>query len=184
MPEPTGSAHVITAPYQAFRAKDGWINVGGANQPNWEAMTEALGHPEWKTDPRFLSNTERMQNLPALVELMNAVLVTRTRAEWLARLDAVGVPAGPVNTMGEALSHPQVLARGMVVDMQHPQNGAYKTLGCPVHFSATPTSIDYPAPLLGEHTRVILKDAGYADADIDALVKAGTVAEPAETVDA
>jgi crotonobetainyl-CoA:carnitine CoA-transferase CaiB-like acyl-CoA transferase len=175
---------VITAPYQAFRAKDGWINVGGANQNNWEALTEALGHPEWKADPRFLTNSERMQNLPALVELMNAVLATRTRAEWLERLDAVGVPAGPVNTMGEALSHPQVLARGMVVDLEHPKLGRYQALGCPVHFSATPASIDRPSPLLGEHTREILQDAGYADPEIDALVEAGTVAEPQEAAHA
>lgn len=180
-PEPTGSAHVITAPYQAFRAKDGWINVGGANQKNWEGMCEALGHPEWKEDARFLTNTERMANLPALVEQMNAVLAKRTRAEWLAALDAAGVPAGPVHTMGEALTHPQVLARGMVVDLEHPVMGPTKALGCPVHFSVTPASIDRPAPMLGEHTREILKDAGYGDTDIDAMVADGTVAEPAQT---
>jgi crotonobetainyl-CoA:carnitine CoA-transferase CaiB-like acyl-CoA transferase len=183
-PQPTGSAHVLTAPYQAFRAKDGWINLGGANQANWEAMTEALGHPEWKSDPRFLTNSERMQNLPALVELMNAVLATQTRAEWLAKMDAAGVPAGPVNTIGEALSHPQVKARGMVVDVEHPKLGTYQTLGCPVHFSATPTSIRHATPLLGEHTREILKDAGYGDAEIDAMVEAGTVAEPKEAAHA
>jgi crotonobetainyl-CoA:carnitine CoA-transferase CaiB-like acyl-CoA transferase len=179
-PQPTGSAHVLTAPYQAFHAKDGWINIGGANKNNWEAMTEALGHPEWKADPRFVTNEDRMQNLPALVEAMNAVLITRTRAEWLEALDAAGVPAGPVNDMGEALSNPQVLARGMVVEVEHPVNGRYKTLGCPIHLSATPAKIERAAPLLGEHTRLILREAGYADAAIDALVQAGTVAEPRE----
>ena len=183
-PQPTGSAHVLTAPYQAFHAKDGWINIGGANKNNWEAMTEALGHPEWKADPRFVTNEDRMRNLPALVEAMNAVLATRTRAEWLAILDAAGVPAGAVHDMGEALSHPQVLARGMVVEVEHPANGRYKALGCPIHMSATPPRVTRPAPLLGEHTRAILRDAGYGDADIDAMVEAGTVAEPKETVHA
>ena len=183
-PQPTGSAHVLTAPYQAFHAKDGWINIGGANQNNWERMTIALGHPEWKDDPRFRTNDDRMQNLAALVETMNAVLVTRTRAEWLQVLDAAGVPAGPVNNMEEALSNPQVLARAMVAEVEHPVNGRYKALGCPIHFSKTPAAVQRPAPLLGEHTRLILGDAGYSDAEIDAMVGAGTVAEPAEEVHA
>ena len=183
-PEPTGSAHVLTAPYQAFHAKDGWINIGGANQNNWERMTIALGHPEWKDDPRFITNDERMQNLPALVETMNAVLVTKTRAEWLRVLDAAGVPAGPVNNMEEALSNPQVLARGMVAEVEHPVNGRYKALGCPIHFSRTPAAVQHPAPLLGEHTRLILGDAGYSDAEIDAMVAEATVAEPAEELHA
>ena len=183
-PQPTGSAHVLTAPYQAFHAKDGWINIGGANQNNWERLAAALGHPEWKDDPRFATNDERMRNLPALVETMNAVLVTRTRAEWLQVLDAAGVPAGPVNNMQEALSNPQVLARGMVAEVEHPVNGRYKALGCPIHFSRTPAAVERPAPLLGEHTRPILGQAGYSDADIDAMVEAGTVAEPSEALHA
>ena len=178
--EPMGSAHVLTAPYQAFHAKDGWINIGGANQNNWERMCEALGHPEWKADPRFLTNDDRMKNLPALVDVMNAVLVTKTRAEWQEKLDAVGVPAGPVNSIGEAVTHPQVLARDMVVEVEHPQVGRYKTIGCPIHLSATPSSVAGPAPLLGEHTREILKQVGYSDGDIDEMVQSGTVAEPKE----
>ncbi len=183
-PRPTGSAHVLTAPYQAFHAKDGWINIGGANQNNWESMCDALGHPEWKADPRFATNGDRMQNLPALVEAMNAVLVTRTRAEWFEILDKAGVPAGAVHDMGEALSQPQVLARQMVVEVEHPVNGRYKSLGCPIHFSRTPARVERGAPLLGEHTRLILGQAGYSDSDIDALVEAGTVAEPREVAHA
>jgi crotonobetainyl-CoA:carnitine CoA-transferase CaiB-like acyl-CoA transferase len=175
-PGPLGSAHVLAAPYQAFAASDGWINIGGANQANWERLAEVLGHPEWRADPRFATNTDRMRNLPALAALMNEVLATGTRAEWLARLDAAGVPAGPVHSLGEALTHPQTLARGMVVDLVHPEAGPTKAIGCPVHFSETPARVTRPAPLLGEHTREVLREAGYADVEIDALVAAGVAA--------
>jgi len=176
-PGPGGSAHPLTAPYQAFHASDGWVNIGGANQPNWERITDVLGHPEWRDDPRFATNSARMTNLAALTSRMDTVLSTRTKAEWIERFDAAGVPVGPVNSIGEALAHPQALARGMVVDLVHPQAGPTKALGCPIHFSATPTEITRPAPLLGEHTREVLRAHGYADADIDAFVADGVVAE-------
>ena len=175
-PGPTGSAHILTAPYQAFRARDGWINVGGANQANWERIADVLGHPQWRDDPRFRSNSDRMANLPALVALMNGVIGTRDKAHWIAAFDAAGVPVGPVNTVGEALADPQTLARGMVVETMHPQAGATRSLGCPVHFSATPTSVTRPAPLLGEHTREVLAAAGYPASEIDAFVAEGVVA--------
>jgi crotonobetainyl-CoA:carnitine CoA-transferase CaiB-like acyl-CoA transferase len=174
-PGPTGSAHILAAPYQAFHAADGWINIGGANQANWERIADVLGHPEWRSDPRFATNSARQQNLPALVERMNAVLGTRSRAEWLAAFDAAGVPAGPVHSIGEALAHPQTLARGMVVETTHPQAGPVKSIGCPIRFSATPATVTRPAPLLGEHTREVLREFGFAAGEIDALAAAGVV---------
>ena len=176
-PGPSGSAHLLTAPYQAFRASDGGINIGGANQANWERIADVMGHPEWRDDPRFATNSARMQNVDALISRMAAVLVIRTKAEWIAAFDAAGVPAGPVNTIGEALAHPQALARGMIVDLVHPSAGATKALGCPIHFSATPTEIARPAPLLGEHTREVLREFGYSDAVVDVFVAGGVVAE-------
>ena len=174
---PTGSAHLLTAPYQAFHASDGWINVGGANQANWERIADVLGHPEWRDDPRYATNSARMNNLDALTAAMNAVLITRTKAEWIAAFDAASVPVGPVHTIGEALSHPQTLARNMVVDLVHPEAGPTKALGCPIHFSETPTQITRPAPMLGEHTRELLREYRYSDAEIDAFVAAGVVEE-------
>ncbi len=175
-PGPLGSAHLLTAPYQAFTARDGWINIGGANQANWERIADVLGHPEWREDPRFATNSARMKNLPALVTAMNDVLARKTRSQWLALLDAAGVPAGPVNSVREALTHPQTLARGMVVDLVHPEAGATRALGCPIHFSVTPARIDRPAPMLGEHTRELLRECGYTDGEIDALAMDGIVA--------
>ncbi|HEY7788392.1 MAG TPA: CoA transferase [Casimicrobiaceae bacterium] len=175
-PGPTGSAHLLTAPYQAFAARDGWINIGGANQANWERIADVLGHPEWRDDSRFATNSARMANLPALTGAMSAVLATRTKAQWIAAFDAAGVPAGPVHTIGEALEHRQTLARDMVVDLVHPQAGATRTLGCPIHFSETPTRVVRPAPMLGEHTRELLREYDYTDVAIDTLVSAGVVA--------
>ncbi len=175
-PSPLGSAHLLTAPYQAFEASDGYVNIGGANQANWERIADVLGHPEWRDDPRFATNTARMANRDELVARMNAVLARRTRAEWIAALDAAGVPAGPVHALGEALTHPQTLARGMVVDLVHPDAGPTKAIGCPVHFSRTPAAVTRPAPRLGEHTREVLRETGYTDAEIDAFVAAGVVA--------
>ena len=176
-PGPSGSAHVLTAPYQAFKARDGWINLGGANQANWERIADVLSHPEWRDDPRFATNSARMQNRTTLAESIGAVLATRTRDEWIATFDAAGVPVGPVHSIGEALTHPQTLARGMVVELEDPQAGPTKALGCPIHFSATPAEITRAAPLLGEHTREVLRESDYSDAEIDAFVRDGVVGE-------
>jgi crotonobetainyl-CoA:carnitine CoA-transferase CaiB-like acyl-CoA transferase len=174
-PGPLGSAHILTAPYQAFEASDGYINIGGANQSNWERIADVLGHPEWREDPRFADNTARMRNRDALADAMNATLRTRTRAQWMAVFDAAGVPAGPVHSLGEALEHPQTRARGMVVDLVHPDAGPTRAIGSPVHLSRTPAQITRPAPRLGEHTREVLREAGYTDSEINDLVASGIV---------
>ena len=174
-PGPTGSAHILTAPYQAFRASDGWINLGGANQANWERIADVLGHPEWRSDPRFATNAARMTNVDTLTQAMNAVIETRSKAEWIAAFDAAGVPVGPVHSIGEALEHPQTRARNMVVDLVHPRAGRTKAVGSPLHFSRTPTAVQRPAPLLGEHTREVLREAGYQDAEIDRFAAEGVI---------
>ena len=175
-PGPTGSAHILAAPYQAFPTRDGWINVGGANPPNWLRLTKLVGMPELAEDPRFKTNAGRMKNLEALTAILSACLKQRTTREWLAELDAAGIPAGPINKVGETLADPQVVARDMVVELLHPKAGRTKAIGLPVKFSATPGGIRRPAPLLGEHTREILAELGYDDADIVRLVKEGAVA--------
>ncbi|RPH45930.1 MAG: CoA transferase [Burkholderiales bacterium] len=172
-PGPLGSGHVLAAPYQAFRTRDRWIVIGGANQANWERICDVLGRPDWKGDVRFVDNSARMANLPALVDAMEAVLGGRDAADWLAAFEAAGVPAGPVNSIGDALSHPQTLARGMVVELEHPVAGTTRALGTPITLSATPARIDRHAPSLGEHTREVLREHGWTDAEIDALLASG-----------
>lgn len=172
-PAPLGSGHVLTAPYQAFRTADGWINIGGANQANWERICAVLGHTEWRTDPRFADNSARMANLAQLVAEMEAVLSTQGSAAWIADFDAAGVPAGPVHSIGEALSHPQALARGMVVDVDDPVAGRTRAIGAPIKFSETACAIERHAPALGEHTREVLAEHGFDDTRIDALLASG-----------
>jgi crotonobetainyl-CoA:carnitine CoA-transferase CaiB-like acyl-CoA transferase len=167
---PGGSAHPLTAPYQAFKTANGYLNIGGANQANWERVAETLGHPEWKTDPRFENNTIRLANREVLERLIEAELIHKTTAEWIAVFDKTGVPAGPVHTIEEALTHPQALAREMVVESVHPQAGLVKGVGFPVKFSEQPRTAATPAPGLGQHTVQVLREFGFRDDEITDLV--------------
>jgi crotonobetainyl-CoA:carnitine CoA-transferase CaiB-like acyl-CoA transferase len=173
VPGPGGSAHHLSAPYQAFRAADGWLTIGGANQANWERLVRVLGAPEWLADPRFKTNADRMANLEALVAVMQARLQTRSVGEWVELLEAEGVPCGPINSVADMAADPQALAREMVVELDHPRAGATRALGLPIKLSASPGKVARPAPLLGQHTREVLAEFGFAASEIEALVDSG-----------
>ena len=174
-PGPTGSAHILTAPYQAFPTRDGWINIGGANQANWERIVKVIGRPELAGDARFKTNGDRMRNLAELTPLIAESLRARPSADWIREFEAAGVPAGPVNKIGDMLADPQVQAREMVVEVDHPRAGRVKALGSPIKFSDTPGAIRRPAPLLGEHTLEVLGALGYSGAEIERLKGEGAV---------
>ena len=174
-PGPSGSAHILTAPYQAFPTSDGWINVGGANQANWERIVKVIERPELAADARFQSNGDRMRNLAALTPLIAERLRTRSSADWIRDFEAAGVPVGPVNRIGDMLADPQVAAREMVVEVEHPRAGTVKALGFPVKFSETHAGVSRAAPLLGQHTDEILGTLGYSPAEIGKLRSEGAV---------
>jgi crotonobetainyl-CoA:carnitine CoA-transferase CaiB-like acyl-CoA transferase len=174
-PGPMGSAHPLNAPYQAFPTADGWITVGAANQRNWERLLGVLGAEELNADPRFASNPGRMANLAALEEILSAKFRARSSADWLAALEAAGVPAGPVLNVAEMHADPQTLARGMVVETEHPVAGKVKAIGLPVKFSETPGRVAGPAPVLGQHTREVLAAHGFSAAEIAAMAASGAV---------
>ena len=174
-PGPMGSAHPLNGPYQAFQTADGWINVGAANQRNWLRFLDVIGAPELNDDPRFASNHDRMQHLKDLEEILNDHLRHETSEVWLARMERAGLPAGPVLDILQMQADPQAHARDMIVGVDHPVAGAVKTLGHPVKFSETPASIRSAAPLLGQHSREVLREAGYDAGQIEAMIASGAV---------
>ncbi|WP_175477306.1 CaiB/BaiF CoA transferase family protein [Roseovarius tolerans] len=174
-PGPMGSAHPLNGPYQAFETADGWINVGAANQRNWLRFLDVIGAPELNDDARFASNHDRMQHLGELEEILNSYLRHKTSAVWLERMEQAGLPAGPVLDILEMQADPQARAREMIVEVDHPVAGPVKTLGHPVKFSETPASLRRAAPVLGQHSREVLQEAGYDAAEIEAMVASGAV---------
>jgi crotonobetainyl-CoA:carnitine CoA-transferase CaiB-like acyl-CoA transferase len=180
-PGPMGSAHPLNAPYQAFPASDGWITVGAANQENWLRLVEALGAPELAKDPRFVINAERMRNLTALTAALTPLFQRRSVAEWLSRLEAAGVPAGPVLNIAEMHADPQALAREMIVETAHPTAGQVKAIGLPIKFSDTPGGVRRAAPVFGQHTREVLREHGFSDAEIEQMAANGAIQIPAST---
>ncbi len=180
-PGPMGTAHPLNAPYQAFPASDGWITIGAANQENWLRLIEALEAPELRDDPRFASNAERMRNLPALTAALTPLFQRRTLAEWLRRLEESGVPAGPVLDIAQMHADPQALAREMIVETSHPTAGQVKSIGLPIKFSDTPGGVSRAAPVLGQHTREVLQEQGFSDAEIDEMAAQGAIQIPAST---
>jgi crotonobetainyl-CoA:carnitine CoA-transferase CaiB-like acyl-CoA transferase len=172
-PGPSGSAHILSAPYQAYRAADGWLTIGGANQANWERLARVLEAPEWIEDERFRSNPDRMKNLAALTELMNARLKTRSVSEWVRALEAEGVPCGPINSIADMAADPQTAAREMVVELEHPRAGRTRALGLPIKLSASPGKVRRAAPVLGQHTREVLAEFGFSADEIEHLIASG-----------
>ena len=175
LPGPNGSAHQISAPYQALPTSDGYITVGGANQRNWERLCRAIGRAELITDPRFEVNAGRMANRPALESTLGETLKTQPMAHWLSILEAAGVPCGPIYDISQVYADPQVIARDMVVEVEHPTAGTIRNVGIPVKFSETPGNIRRPPPRFAEHTAEVLAEFGYTTGEIDTLRDRGIV---------
>lgn len=175
-PGPMGSAHPLNGPYQAFETKDGWITIGAANQRNWERLLDAMESPEFNDDPRFGTNIDRMANLKALEDVLTPVFKTRTRDDWLDRLEKAGVPAGPVMDVCEMFEDPHAQARDMIPTVEHARLGPVRTLGLPIKLSATPGKVATGAPLFGQHTEDVLKEYGFDTDEIRTFIGEGAVA--------
>jgi crotonobetainyl-CoA:carnitine CoA-transferase CaiB-like acyl-CoA transferase len=174
-PGPMGSAHPLNAPYEAFQTGDGWITVGAATQVTWLRLVELLEMPEFAKDARFATNAGRIENRVVLAEVLAPHFRARSSAEWLDALERAKVPAGPVLDVMQMHADPQTLAREMVVEARHSKLGSVKTIGAPVKFSETPSGVRRGAPMFGEHTREVLREHGFSEAEIERLAASGII---------
>jgi len=170
-----GSGHPEIVPYQAFRAKDDWIFVAVWKDATWRPFCEIIGRPGLADDPRFGTREARVANRAALVPVLVEVFVDKNVAEWMEALERADVLCAPVAGYAQMIAHPQVVASRMIVEQDHPRAGRFKTIATPVRFEKTPGTIRTPAPALGEHTREVLREIGYADGEIEALGARGVV---------
>ena len=171
--EPLGSSHRNSAPYQALKTKDGHINVGAPNQSNWERFANAIERSDLIKRNEFKDNASRLVNRESLERELELTLTTKNSSEWLEVLEKSGVPAGPILNISEVWNDPQVEARNMKVTLDHPTAGKITNIGLAAKLYSTPGRITKPAPLLGEHTREILVDAGYSKKNIEDLIDSG-----------
>jgi crotonobetainyl-CoA:carnitine CoA-transferase CaiB-like acyl-CoA transferase len=162
-PKRIGQAHRGSSPYQCFQTADGYLTVGASQQKFFVQFCDLIGSPELVADPRFVTNAERVAHNTVLVELVAEKLRMKPSAHWLAALEKLGIPAGPVLHYDEVFTDPQILAREMVVETSHPVTGPFRTMGVPVKLSDTPGSVRRAAPRLGEHTSEVLNERKAAE---------------------
>ncbi|GAB3377925.1 CaiB/BaiF CoA transferase family protein [Amycolatopsis echigonensis] len=165
-----GSAHPTIVPYQAFPTADGHLMVAAGNDGLWRRFASAVGLGDLVDDPRFATNPDRVRHREELIQLIEEALEARSAQEWAKILAEAGVPVGPINTVGEALEHPQVVARGMVTEVEHPSAGTVRAVGSPVKLSASPPQVRTPPPGHGQHTDDVLSALG-ADPELLAALR-------------
>ena len=164
LPAATGTRHRRSTPYQAYRTADGYVTIGAGSDRLWKRLVEdALAKPEWMDDPRFLTLPDRMRNIDELEREIEAITTQKTTDEWIAIVDAAGVPCGPVLSYDETWEDPQVVARDMVTEVTHPIIGPMKTVSPPTKFSDLDFAVRRPAPWIGQHTTEVLREAGIDD---------------------
>jgi crotonobetainyl-CoA:carnitine CoA-transferase CaiB-like acyl-CoA transferase len=175
-PGRAGNAHQNIVPYQVFHAADGEVVIAVGNDSQYARFCEIAGRPDLATDPRYAKNADRVRNRNQLVPLLEAIVGEKPAAFWADRLEAAGVPCGPINSIAQALADPQALARGLRIDLPHPTAGTVPLVGTPIRMSDSPPAYRRPPPLLGEHTEEVLREqAGFDVEAIAALRSRGIV---------
>jgi crotonobetainyl-CoA:carnitine CoA-transferase CaiB-like acyl-CoA transferase len=175
-PGPLGSAHPLTAPYQAFKTKDNWITIGASNQNNWMNLLNAIERFDLQEDDRFKDNNSRMKNLEALAPILQEELLKKTSNEWIKIFDEKGLPCGPINSITEMHNDPHTLDRKMVIEVDNKKAGKSKAIGMPIKFSDTNANTEIGAPNFGQHTDEILVQFGYSADQIKDYKDKGIVA--------
>ena len=177
IPGPLGSAHRVSAPYQALRTSDGYLNIGAATQPTWEQLCRAIGLEALIDDLRFILPGDRKARQDELADLLEETFTKDTTSNWLKMLEEAGVVAGPIYNMDQVYKDPQVLARKMLVDLEDSDLGTIHNIGIPVKLSGTPGQIRTRAPMLGEHSAEVLREHGFSQSEVDQLVSGNVVVE-------
>jgi crotonobetainyl-CoA:carnitine CoA-transferase CaiB-like acyl-CoA transferase len=177
-PRPMGTAHPSMSPYQAFQAKDGWIMLGAGNDAQWRRFCAAAGMDELVEHPDLANNALRVKNMAFTVSVVQERMVTKTVGQWIELLSAANVPCSPIHSLGQALEHPQVASRGLVVESEHPVLGTIRNIGLPVRFQNEDRNAVRPPPLLGEHSAEVLRSLGYDDEHIANLLDEGVITAP------
>jgi crotonobetainyl-CoA:carnitine CoA-transferase CaiB-like acyl-CoA transferase len=175
VPRPEGNVHASIVPYQTFKASDGHVNVGVANNALFERFCRALELEELLEDPRFTDNPKRVAHRREIVPIIERKIKTLTKAEVVRRLRQANVPVGPINALDEVFADPVVRHLGLIAEVDHPTAGRVRAPGIPVRLSGTPPSVRRHPPLLGEHTDEVLTDLGYAKDEIAALRRDGAI---------
>ena len=175
-PGPLGSAHPLTAPYQAFKTKDSWITVGASNQNTWLKLIKAINKEELQENSKFNNNDNRMQNLNELVEVIQTELQKKTSQDWIKIFDKAELPCGPINSITDMHKDTHTLFRKMIIEVENKTAGKSKAIGMPIKFSETNDEQSKGAPVFGEHTDIILKDFGYTSQQIEEFKSKGIVA--------
>ena len=175
-PKRAGNRNLHLSPAEAFQARDGFINVVLMNPDQWGRFCAALGDHEMETDARFATNAARLENHATFKARVESILGTGSATDWVARLEAAGVAAGPIYEFHEVFEDPQVRHLGLVAEVEQPGAGKVKMLTFPGRASGTPPRIDRPAPLLGQHTAEVLRELGLSAEEIDRLAAAGVIA--------
>jgi crotonobetainyl-CoA:carnitine CoA-transferase CaiB-like acyl-CoA transferase len=182
VPGPLGSAHQTSAPYQAFRAKDGWLTIGATTKFNWVALCRALGLDRLLDDKRYLDANGRHMNRQSLAEAIEKVTLTDSVEHWIAVLDEAGVPCAPIQDFGQVFNDASLVDRDYFWDAPHPTLGKVRQLGSPMRFSATPVRRDKAGPMLGEDSVALLTELGYSDDQSDELLRRRVVGAPERKV--
>ena len=159
-PKRFGNAHQNVVPYQVFESSDGHLIVATGNDGQYRAYCKAIGRPELADDPKYLKNSDRLEHRDELIAILTEVMKTGTRDEWIGKLQAVGVPSGPINNLEQVFDNPQVKAREIWKEIEHPVAGKAPTTASPIRYSETPVQYRKAPPLLGEHTTEILAEFG------------------------